>query len=80
MRVCDDVPCYLAGSEKIIATLEDRLKIRVGETTPDGKITLEVVPCLGHCDHAPVAMIGKDVHAVTSEEKIMRVLEERKGV
>lgn len=62
VRVCDDVPCYLAGSEKIIATLEDRLKIRVGETTPDGQYTLEVVPCLGHCDHAPVVMIGNQVH------------------
>lgn len=62
VRVCDDVPCYLAGSEKIIASLEDRLKIRVGETTPDGQYTLEVVPCLGHCDHAPVVMIGNQVH------------------
>lgn len=62
VRVCDDVPCYLAGSEKIIAMLEHRLKIRVGETTPDGQYTLEVVPCLGHCDRAPVVMIGNRVH------------------
>lgn len=62
VRVCDDVPCYLAGSEKIVATLEQRLKVRVGETTPDGKFTLEIVPCLGHCDHAPVAMMGKHVY------------------
>jgi len=62
VRVCDDVPCYLAGSEKIIATLKDRLKIRVGETTPDGQYTLEVVPCLGHCDHAPVVMVSKQVY------------------
>lgn len=62
VRVCDDVPCYLAGSEKIIAMLEHRLKIRVGETTPDGQYTLEVVSCLGHCDRAPVVMIGNQVH------------------
>lgn len=74
VRVCDDVPCYLAGSEKIIATLENRLKIRVGETTPDGKYTLEVVPCLGHCDRAPVVMTGSQVHEDVSEEKLATLL------
>lgn len=78
VRVCDDVPCYLAGSEKIIATLENRLKIRVGETTPDGKFTLEVVPCLGHCDHAPVAMMGKDVYENVNETSIASLLDDVK--
>jgi NADH:ubiquinone oxidoreductase subunit E len=67
VRVCDDIPCYLAGSEKIIATLENRLKIHAGETTPDGTYTLEVVPCLGHCDHAPVAMIGNEIQENLNE-------------
>lgn len=74
VRVCDDVPCYLAGSEKIIATLENRLKIRVGETTPDGTYTLEVVPCLGHCDRAPVVMVGSQVHENAAENKIQILL------
>lgn len=78
VRVCDDVPCYLAGSEKIIATLENRLKLRVGETTPDGKYTLEVVPCLGHCDHAPVVMAGSQVHESVTESSITNLLEKRK--
>ena len=73
VRVCDDVPCYLAGSEKIIATLENRLKIRVGEMTPDGKYTLEVVPCLGHCDQAPVVMMGKDVHENVTDGQIEKL-------
>lgn len=74
VRVCDDVPCYLAGSETIIAALEHRLKIRAGETTPDGKFTLEVVPCLGHCDRAPVVMTGKQVYEDVTEEKIKTIL------
>ncbi len=75
VRVCDDVPCYLAGSEKIIATLENRLKICVGETTPDGKYTLEVVSCLGHCDHAPVVMVGKQVHENVTNDDLAVLIE-----
>ena len=67
VRVCDDVPCYLAGSEKICASIEQHLGIREGETTPDGEYTLEIVPCLGHCDHAPVVMVGKNVHENVNE-------------
>ncbi len=75
VRVCDDVPCYIAGSERVIATLENKLKIRIGATTPDGKVTLEVVPCLGHCDHAPVVMVGEQVHGNVTDSTIENILE-----
>ncbi len=75
VRVCDDVPCYLADSEKVCAAVEKHLKIRAGETTPDGAITYEIVPCLGHCDHAPVVMVGKDVHENVTDEIPDRLLE-----
>ena len=58
IRVCDDVPCYLNGSQDVLAALEARLGIRAGETTPDGKVTLEVHPCLGRCDRAPFVMVN----------------------
>ncbi|MBI3741837.1 MAG: NAD(P)H-dependent oxidoreductase subunit E [Chloroflexi bacterium] len=61
IRVCDDAICFLAGSEKICAALETKLQIRVGETTADGAISLERVPCLGQCDRAPVAMVNESV-------------------
>ena len=70
VRVCDDVPCYLAGSEKICAAVERHLKIREGETTPDGAFTYEIVPCLGHCDHGPVVRVGSQVHENITEEQI----------
>ncbi len=78
VRVCDDVPCYLAGSEKICAGIEKRLKVRRGETTPDGAFTYEVVPCLGHCDHGPVVMVGKDVHENVTADEIENLLSEKK--
>ena len=74
VRVCDDVPCYLAGSEKICAAVERHLKIREGETTPDGAFTYEIVPCLGHCDHAPVVMIGSQVHENVTGTSISNLL------
>ena len=78
VRVCDDVPCFLAGSEHICKSVEKRLGICEGETTPDGEYTFEVVPCLGHCDHAPVVMVGVQVHANVTEASIPNLLEEKK--
>ncbi len=60
IRVCDDVPCYLNGSKKVLAALEERLGIHAGETTPDGRVTLEVHPCLGRCDRAPFVMVDEE--------------------
>lgn len=77
VRVCDDVPCFLAGSEKICAAVEGRLKIRAGETTPDGAFTYEIVPCLGHCDHGPVVMIGNQVHEGVTAEEIENLLKDQ---
>ncbi len=68
-RVCDDVACYLAGSERIVQAVERRLRIGDGETTADGTVTFEIVPCLGHCDHAPVVMVGDQIHEHVSEEQ-----------
>ncbi len=70
VRVCDDIACYLAGSEKICAVVSARLKLRAGETTGDGAYTFEIAPCLGHCDRAPVAMIGNQVYENVAAERV----------
>lgn len=77
VRVCDDVPCYLAGSEKICAAVEQHLQISEGETTADGSFTYESVPCLGHCAHAPAVMVGNQVHENVTETSIPRLLEKK---
>lgn len=74
VRVCDDVVCYLAGSEKLCAAVQARLGLRAGETSRDGAHTLEIVPCLGHCDQAPVMMIGKNVFANVQPDHIEALL------
>jgi [NiFe] hydrogenase diaphorase moiety large subunit len=46
------------GSERVAAAFCEELGIQVGETTPDGKITLEHTPCIGMCDQAPAALVN----------------------
>ena len=54
MQVCTDLPCALRGADQFMESLCNNLGIKVGETTPDGLITLEAVTCLAACDKAPM--------------------------
>ena len=54
MQVCTDLPCALRGAEQFMDNLCSSLGIKVGETTPDGVVTLEAVTCLAACDKAPM--------------------------
>jgi len=58
IRVCFDPACHMAGSPAVRAAIEERLGIKPGETTADGTISYECVPCLGMCEHAPNALNG----------------------
>ena len=51
------------SSDAIVCTLEERLGIRLGETTPDGRFTLDEVECLASCGTAPVALVGQETTA-----------------
>jgi len=54
MQVCTDLPCALRGADKFLDDLCANLGIKMGETTPDGTVTLEAVMCLAACDKAPM--------------------------
>jgi len=75
IRVCDDIACYLNGSEEVLTAFKKWLGIGPGETTPDGKYTLEVHPCLGYCDLAPMALVGEDIHGHLTPDKVADLLE-----
>ena len=64
MQVCNDLPCALRGADEFLGALCEHLGIQVGETTPDGLITLEAVTCLAGCDRAPLFQVqeGDAVH------------------
>ena len=58
IRLCDDVIDQMKGSRHVAEALSEELGIGFGETTPDGKISLEYTPCIGMCDQAPAALIN----------------------
>jgi NADH-quinone oxidoreductase subunit E len=57
VQICTDLPCALRGAETFAEELCANIGIRLGETTPDGKITVEGVMCLAGCDKAPVLQV-----------------------
>jgi NADH:ubiquinone oxidoreductase subunit E len=57
VRTCTGLPCWTAGSERVLAALEAALGVRAGETTPDGRVTLEEVACCFVCAVAPAVEV-----------------------
>lgn len=79
MQVCTDLPCALRGADKFLAELCGNLGVKVGETTPDGMITIEAVTCLAGCDKAPMFQIqsgnGLEYHENMTVDKTMELVE-----
>ena len=57
LQLCTTTPCWLRGSDEILATIKKNLGINVGETTKDKLFTLSEVECLGACVHAPMIQV-----------------------
>lgn len=74
IRLCESAPCHIGGAPEILKAIEDELGIRVGQTTPDNKFTLEFTSCLGVCGVAPAIMIGDTVYGNLTPEKVKEVL------
>jgi NADH-quinone oxidoreductase subunit E len=51
--VCRSISCALRGADELLNHLTHTLRVKAGETTPDGRVTLEYAECLGACEHAP---------------------------
>lgn len=79
MQVCTDLPCALRGADQFMEALCANLGIQVGETTPDGTITLEAVTCLAACDKAPMFQIqsrdGLEYHENMTVDKTLELVE-----
>ena len=70
--------CALLGGEDIIAHLKNRLGIKAGETTPDGKFSLSVVECLGACEIAPMMQFNKEYKGNLNKKKIDELIDQNK--
>jgi len=78
IRICRSTPCFLKNCETVVKTVERELGISVGETTGDGKFSLQLTNCIGACDMAPAMMINKRTHGNLTPDKIARILGEYK--
>ena len=76
IQVCHNISCALLGADSLIAYLEDKLGIKLGETTSDGLFTLVAVECLGSCCTAPMMQINNDYYENLTREKVDRILDE----
>ena len=76
VEFCQTGPCLLKDTEPLIDYTEKKLGIKLGETTSDGKFTLNGVECLGACGYAPMAQIGQYYYQNLTNEKIDKIIAE----
>ena len=75
-EVCQTGPCMVSGSDNIINYIQQKLGIKIGETTSDGLFSLKVVECLGACGYAPMMQLGKTYREHLTKEKVDSIIEE----
>ena len=74
IRQCDGTACHVRGAAKIIRAIEQELGIKAGETTPDYRVTYEVVYCLGSCGLSPAAQVDGEVVGRLVPEKMLEIV------
>lgn len=78
IRICESAPCHVAGAAQVVAALEEELGIKMGETTADGKFTLEFTECVGQCQATPLITINSKPYGDLYPQKISSILAEYK--
>ena len=76
IRVCKTITCSMKGKSDIIHTLEDMLKIKVGETTPDKQFSLLETNCIGWCHKAPAILINEMPYTELTSEKVSEIIKD----
>jgi NADH-quinone oxidoreductase subunit E len=68
--VCRSITCAACGGEELLEHLSEKLGVQPGETTADGRVTLEFAECLGACDVAPAILVDDSLHGEMTKEKV----------
>jgi len=74
IRVCKTITCAMKGKNQILFAMQDMLKIKLGETTPDKRFSLLETNCLGWCHKAPAILINDEVYTELTPEKVREIL------
>ena len=78
VNVCMGTACFVRGAAGVLQEFERLLNIKVGETTADGKFTIEVLRCVGACGLAPVVTVNDKVYGHVTKEDVKGILDEYK--
>lgn len=77
ISVCLGTACYVRGADKVLDIFKKELGIEVGQTTEDGRFSLDALRCVGACGLAPVVLIGEKVYGrINSAEEVKKILNE----
>lgn len=79
ISVCMGTACFVKGGEKILDRVKQKLDIQEGETTKDGKFSLDATRCIGACGLAPVFTVNDEVYGKATPELVDKVIEEYKN-
>lgn len=75
IRLCLGTACYVKGAKEMLENIVRDVGINVGETSADGRFTLEAVRCLGACGLAPVMLIGEDTHGNIDPKQTVKIID-----
>lgn len=78
-RLCQTISCDLAGKARVARQLENDLGIGFGETSTDGRFSLEWASCLGMCDQGPALLVNERVYTRVTPEQVHQIIEECKA-
>lgn len=76
VNICMGTACFVRGAAQILEGFEKRLNIKAGETTMDGKYTLEILRCIGACGLAPVVTVNDKVYGHFTTDQVVEILKE----
>lgn len=79
IKFCLGTACYVAGAPQLVEKAKQTLNINLGDTTPDGQITLEECRCVGACSQAPVVVVNEDVQGKLRPNKFPQIVKKVQG-
>jgi NADH:ubiquinone oxidoreductase subunit E len=74
IRICKTITCSMKGKNQVVFAIQDMLKIKVGETSPDGRFSLLQTNCLGLCHKAPAMLINQTPYTDLTPEKVRDII------
>ncbi len=76
ISMCMGTACYVRGAEQVLNEFKRQLKVEVGQSTLDGKFSLNCLRCVGACGLAPVVMVGEKVYGRVAPAQVKKIIAE----